>query len=182
MIDDGVLDELAGEYVLGTLEGEARERFESRLSSDGEAQQAVAQWEARLSSLVDREPELQPSGDVWAAIKSRLEEQPFPGVVTMREDEGVWAEHAPGVAIKTLHVDRDSGVTSLLMRMEPGSRYPAHEHTGDEECLMLSGEVSFGDLTLRAGDYHLAPKGMVHAEAFTATGALVFIRSHSAST
>lgn len=45
---------------------------------------------------------------------------------------------------------------------------------------MLSGEVSFGDLTLRAGDYHLAPKGMVHAEAYSATGALVFIRAHAA--
>ena len=71
-------------------------------------------------------------------------------------------------------------MTSLLMCMAPGSRYPAHEHTGDEECLMLSGEVSFGDLTLRAGDYHLAPKGMVYAEAYSASGALVFIRSPAA--
>ena len=180
MIDDGLLDELAGEYVLGTLDGEARDRFEARLSTDGEAQQAVAQWEARLSSLVDREPELQPSGEVWSAIRARLEDEPFPGIVTVREDEGVWAEQTPGIAIKTLHVDRESGVTSLLMRMEPGSRYPAHKHTGDEECLMLSGEVSFGDLILRAGDYHLAPKGMVHQEAYSATGALVFIRSHAA--
>jgi quercetin dioxygenase-like cupin family protein len=180
MIDDGLLDELAGEYVLGTLDGEARNRFESRLSSDGDAQQAVAQWEARLSSLVEREAELQPSDEVWAAIKARLEDEPFPGIVTVREEEGVWAEHATGIAIKTLHVDRETGVTSLLMRMEPGSRYPAHKHTGDEECLMLAGEVSFGDLTLRAGDYHLAPKGMDHAEAYSATGALVFIRSHAA--
>ena len=27
MIDDGLLDELAGEYVLGTLDGEARNRL-----------------------------------------------------------------------------------------------------------------------------------------------------------
>jgi anti-sigma-K factor RskA len=51
MVDDGLLDELAGEYVLGTLDGEARERFESRLSIDGDAQRAVAQWESRLSPL-----------------------------------------------------------------------------------------------------------------------------------
>ena len=179
MVDDGLLDELAGEYVLGTLDGEARERFESRLSIDGDAQRAVAQWESRLSPLVEPAPRLHPSGEVWTAIKAHLEDEPFPGVVTLREDEGAWTEHAPGITIKTLHVDRETGMTSLLMRMEPGSYYASHGHTGDEECLMLSGEVSFGDLNLRAGDYHLAPKGMVHAEAYSATGALVFIRTHA---
>ena len=181
MIDDGLLDELAGEYVLGTLDGEARARFESRLSDDSDAQQAVAQWEARLSPLTNAEAEeLPPSDAVWATIKGRLEDEPLPGTVTVRDDDGAWSEHAPGIAIKTLHVDRKTGMRSLLMRMEPGSHYASHGHTGDEECLMLSGEVSFGDLTLRAGDYHLAPEGMTHPDAYSATGALVFIRTHAA--
>ncbi|MEM7169735.1 MAG: cupin domain-containing protein [Pseudomonadota bacterium] len=180
MIDDRLLNELAGEYVLGTLDGDACTRFEVRLLEDKDAQKAVAEWEARLSPLQDGFPPMEPSDDVWNAVKSKIDGETYSGIITVRENDGEWVELSPGISIKLLNFDPNTKMKSLLMSMEPGSRYPSHHHTGDEECLMLSGEVSFGKLTLRAGDYHMAPKGLTHDEAYSPNGALLFIRAHAA--
>ncbi len=44
-------DVLAGEYVLGLLEGEERATFEHRLARDRELQVVVAHWQSRFAPL-----------------------------------------------------------------------------------------------------------------------------------
>jgi len=94
---------------------------------------------------------------------------------TVRASEGTWQPVAPLVDIKLLH---DDGISrSILVRLQAGARLPPHDHAADEECIVLEGEGYIGDVFLRAGDFHLAPKGMRHGETYTATGALLFIRT-----
>lgn len=50
MADD--IDMLAGEYVLGTLDGAERRAFQRRLLIDRDAAAAVARWQERLSPLL----------------------------------------------------------------------------------------------------------------------------------
>ena len=47
-------EKLAGEYVLGTLKGGARRRFETLMSLDARVRGAVADWQARLQPLEAR--------------------------------------------------------------------------------------------------------------------------------
>ena len=63
----------------------------------------------------------------------------------------------PKVELKLLREDAFS--RSFLLRLHPGAVLPPHEHPLEEECYCLEGEVRFGDLVVRAGDYHLAPPG-----------------------
>lgn len=94
---------------------------------------------------------------------------------TVRATDGTWQAIAPLVDIKLLH---DDGISrSILVRLQAGARLPPHDHAADEECIVLEGEGHIGDIFLRAGDFHLAPKGMRHGETYTATGALLFIRT-----
>jgi anti-sigma-K factor RskA len=65
-------DRLAAEYVLGTLRGPARRRFESLLPAHPALQDAVAQWQQRLSPLSASVVEVTPSARVWYGIESRL--------------------------------------------------------------------------------------------------------------
>jgi anti-sigma-K factor RskA len=66
-----LLDALASAYVLGTLAGGARRRFE-RLQIDRAAVRAlVAQWEDRLGQLALLVPPRQPSAGLWRAIDAR---------------------------------------------------------------------------------------------------------------
>jgi quercetin dioxygenase-like cupin family protein len=60
--------------------------------------------------------------------------------------------------------------------MEPGAVLPPHEHPADEECLVLEGEIEFGEIVARAGDYHMAPEGVPHGHTRSPKGGLMFVR------
>jgi anti-sigma-K factor RskA len=65
-------DRLAAEYVLGTLHGPARRRFEALQPAHPNLRQAVAQWQARLTPLSNSVPEVAPPERAWQGIETRL--------------------------------------------------------------------------------------------------------------
>jgi anti-sigma-K factor RskA len=65
-------DRLAAEYVLGTLRGPARRRFEALLPAHPALRQATQAWERRLVQLSEATPPVTPSPQVWAGIQQRL--------------------------------------------------------------------------------------------------------------
>jgi anti-sigma-K factor RskA len=65
-------DRLAAEYVLGTLRGPARRRFETLLAAHPLMRDAVAQWQQRLSPLSATVESVTPSERVWLGIETRL--------------------------------------------------------------------------------------------------------------
>jgi anti-sigma-K factor RskA len=67
-----LLDRLAGEYVLGTLRGRARRRFERWLLSP-QVGALVKAWEDRLSGLEPTLRGVTPPPTVWSGIERRLE-------------------------------------------------------------------------------------------------------------
>jgi anti-sigma-K factor RskA len=69
-------DMLAAEYVLGTLHGAARRRFERLLAEDADLQREVAAWESRLGPLAAALPPIAPPPAVWEAISRRIEDAP----------------------------------------------------------------------------------------------------------
>src|SRR4051812_7202016 len=66
-------DRLAADYVLGTLRGAARRRFEALLPAHVELRRATAAWQERLMPLTGAIEPVQPSGDVWRRISDRLD-------------------------------------------------------------------------------------------------------------
>jgi quercetin dioxygenase-like cupin family protein len=78
---------------------------------------------------------------------------------------------------KILSEHAESGLHSYLLRMEPGSVIPPHDHIVDEESIMLEGDAMIGELPLLAGDYHFAPKGSKHEMVRSQSGCLVFVRT-----
>ena len=92
--------------------------------------------------------------------------------------EGGWKRLSSEIEVKLLCVDVQARTKSFLLRARAGTRMPAHGHRCFEECLVLEGDFRFGDLTLRAGDFHCVPAGALHPEAYTQDGVLVYIRSH----
>lgn len=63
---------LAAEYVVGTLRGRARRRFEAIARADPAVASAVERWEDRLTPLAERVPAVEPPARVWAAIEERI--------------------------------------------------------------------------------------------------------------
>jgi quercetin dioxygenase-like cupin family protein len=70
---------------------------------------------------------------------------------------------------------RTEGRVTYLIRGQPGARLPGHEHDDDEEIYVLSGDLTMDTLTLRAGDFHLARRGVQHPTATTAEGCMLLV-------
>ena len=65
-------DRLASEYVLGTLAGLARKRFERLMRDDTELALAVEAWQARLQPLSETVPPMAPSAHLLQNIERQL--------------------------------------------------------------------------------------------------------------
>jgi anti-sigma-K factor RskA len=63
---------LSAEYVLGTLRGRARDRFEAMMQADPVLADLVARWEGWITPLADRVPGVEPPARVWRAIEARI--------------------------------------------------------------------------------------------------------------
>ena len=63
------LDELASEYVLGTLPAEQRREVEQRLLHDAELRAAVDAWEHRLLPLTALAEPVSPPAQLWRRIE-----------------------------------------------------------------------------------------------------------------
>lgn len=66
------LNVLAAEYVLGTLRGKARTRFQKLMMQYQAVGDAVAQWEQYLSGFADTIAPVTPGPNVWETIQLRL--------------------------------------------------------------------------------------------------------------
>ena len=65
-------DRLASEYVLGTLHGRARKRFQQLLRDDLELRDRVSFWERALTPMASPLSVAVPSAKVWEGIAARV--------------------------------------------------------------------------------------------------------------
>jgi anti-sigma-K factor RskA len=172
-------DILSAEYALGLLRGDARVEFSARLETDDQLRAAVVYWQqtfAAVDTAAQGGDDAPPPG-MFDNILARIDAEgvQLPGTRTRRAEGAKWREIAPGVMSRVLHIDRANNRQSLLIRMAPGSVYHSHAHDADEEAFIVEGDLSFGDLKLGAGDYHIAAPATRHPPGNTVGGCLVHV-------
>jgi len=131
----------------------------------GESLQPVApppSLKSRLMSRVAQFEQLKPIADV-------------------RRNEDYWAHSGvPGIDIKPLFNEKETGRSTYLVRMEPGARLPAHYHPDAEQCLVLKGDIAWGDIVYEEGDFIVMGKNTHHPEIHTVHGnVLLLISGHN---
>lgn len=67
-----------------------------------------------------------------------------------------------GIFIHTLRRDEQTGDATVLIRMQPGCAYPAHQHNGIEEVFILQGGYEDSRGRHVAGDYVINEAGSAH--------------------
>ena len=70
--DPKLCDLLAAEYVLGTLRGRARRRFEGLLHARPDLRNQVRDWELRLNKLAGYAAPVAPPAEAWQGLEQRL--------------------------------------------------------------------------------------------------------------
>ena len=80
-----------------------------------------------------------------------------------------------GIYVKSLRYDKGSKRSpTILLKFEPGSRYPAHMHPAGEEIFVLEGGVRVGGSHLKRGDYLYTAPGNIHA-VYSEEGCVLFL-------
>ncbi len=173
MIPDDI-EALALADAIGALDPDERRELEARLAAlppDVRAEVADlynASVEIASSAIGET-----PSAGVRDVLLSRIAE---PSNHTITAADGAWIETPiPGVRMKILAIDRARDRVTMLLKGEPGARYPAHRHSGSEECYVISGSLIVEGQVLRAGDFHHADGESDHAELWTDEGVEVLL-------
>lgn len=78
----------------------------------------------------------------------------------------------PGIDMKVLLLDEQTGLMTALFRWQPGTRLPLHEHVEIEQTYVLQGSIVDEEGEVRQGDYVWRPQGNRHV-ASSPEGALV---------
>jgi anti-sigma-K factor RskA len=141
---------LAAEYVLGTLKGRARHRFEQWLKVDAQLAQAVDGWNGRLQPMAELAAALPPPARVWDGIERRigLRAAARPSLSSrLYESLGFWRGLGLAASAAALVL------AGVMVTRAPAPLAPSYVATlsGDNAQLALavSGDAARGTLTVR---------------------------------
>lgn len=138
-------ERLAAEYVLGTLEGSARKRFERLANERPYIRYAVELWEGRLNTLSEVLPEEKPGAHVWNNIRHQIS-QHSSQKKPLWERLGFW-QLATGLLSVLL-------VTAVLLPQQTGGIAPLNfvavlESPEDKPMIVTTGMRDMGMLDVR---------------------------------
>lgn len=154
--NDTLREKLASEYVLGTLRGGARRRFESWLRDDAALQRSVTEWQERLNPMAEFAIPAAPSPQVWQAIEKQLDlrsvrinQSRKSFWLGLREDLAFW--RGLGMASTALAAIL---VTVLLTRLpEPGVAPASYVATLSDDkaqpVMVITGDTKRRQLTVK---------------------------------
>jgi len=116
---------------------------------------------------------LRPSASVQSRLAARIADAAR-GAPVARSPSGWkepdWETVAPGIECKLLATDDARRRVSMLVRLAPGARYPAHTHAGVEELHLLDGELWIDERKLDPGDYNFGAPGARDERVWSQTG------------
>jgi len=172
-------------YALGTLTQNEARAFEDHLADGCRACETELRASQQLTdSLAFLPAEIAPPARVFERIVGFITEERRPSPVahhrtrtltTVRKDEGEWIESSPGVLVKRLFENPETGTFTTLVKMLPGATGTQHRHPGIEECVILEGDFHVAGNVLGPGDYHIAGADSLHDKPYSVGGTLLLI-------
>jgi len=119
----------------------------------------------------------EPGPDLKRKLMQRIAAPAVPaGFAFHHASDDRWLPHpVPGIRMKVLALNKTRGYATLLLDVEPGTRFPSHHHGGAEECYVVSGSIFTCGRRLGPGDFVHADADTDHGELWTDEGARVIL-------
>lgn len=196
-LDDESRDR-AAERAFGALDPEIARRLDAEAARRPALRAELDALRLLGEALAATTPEAEPDPNLRATLMARISGTPPARASAPAQPWKSWTESPadaphgvvrgdaagyeptayPGVEVRRLFVDRAAGRTTMMVRMAPGTSYPAHRHGGFEECFVLEGTLRVGDgVLMRKGDYQAQAEATVHPVQWTEDGCLLLISS-----
>ena len=147
---------------------------EAHIASCSDCQREVESLRPVLNRFVSWPTDvLRPTTSLQTRLALRIAEVTGDQLVLPLEpqwSEPEWEQVAPGIECKLLATDTERHRVSMLVRLAPGARYPAHTHAGVEELHLLDGELWIDERKLFPGDYKYGATGAGDERVWSETG------------
>lgn len=161
-------------YVLNVLGRDERPALEAHIASCADCRRELESLRPVIERLVTWPTDvLRPAAPLAERLARRIAEesgQPRVPPFARRWIEPDWQQVAPGIECKLLATDAERARVSMLVRLAPDARYPAHTHADVEELHLLHGELWIDGRKLVAGDYSRGMLGAGDDLVWSATG------------
>ncbi|MCB1276321.1 cupin domain-containing protein [Prosthecobacter sp.] len=184
---EDILDDLALRHALGTLDSEERAQFEACLGSPNSRAAALAAEyrdvvaSVTLAALPDAVPSARVKERVLATIRSQKiqsETKPVPAhasaMIRAVGDMPWMATPYRGVRIRELST-ASPDYSVIMLSCDAGATFPPHDHAGEEDVYILSGDATIDGRVLRAGDFMHAEPGSHHEDMISRSGCQALI-------
>ncbi len=175
--------ELAASYALGNLDESETKEFEELLrKKEGAVEKELSAFSEVAEYLLYAAGPLEaPKGlekRFFSELKkAKREDRHDEGFLYVRKNEGEWVEVVKGVRVKQLYDDPARHYSTVLVKMEPGSRFPDHVHSDTEECYIIEGDIQMGGRMFHGGDYIRADARSVHEGISTVNGCFLLVQA-----
>jgi anti-sigma factor ChrR (cupin superfamily) len=166
--------ELACAYALQVLPASEAAAAEAHIASCPDCRRELESLRPVVDRFVSWPTDvLRPMTSLQARLARRIAEEtgkePVPPPAR-RWSEPEWEQVAPGIECKLLATDTERHRVSMLVRLAPGGRYPAHTHAGVEELHLLDGDLWIDERKLFPGDYNCGALGAGDERVWSETG------------
>jgi quercetin dioxygenase-like cupin family protein len=171
---------------LGLLDKKDQSYFDKDVKNfSGSEKKEVSEFN-NLSSLFSKLAEVSakdvtPSPDVKKRLFEQLKERQNNdkkenGFDFIFSESSEWEQHPiEGIQFKKLSYNEEKGYLMLLFKVAADTSYPAHHHSGAEECYIVSGDVYAQGKILGPGDFHHAEGGSDHEPLYTKNGCTLLL-------
>jgi ChrR Cupin-like domain len=166
-------------FVLQSLSPREIASIEAQILSCEDCQREIQALRPIVRSFVGWSADvLRPAESLWGRLAKRIASeastQPFvpPLEVSARPE---WEEVAPGIHVKILARNAEIDRVSMLVRLDPGTDYPARRHAGTEELHLLHGILKVDERTLYPGDFIHSEASSVDRRVWSETGCTCFL-------
>ncbi len=161
--EDDDLEMLAGEYVLGVLDFDARRDIAARRLNEADLDAAISRWEAQLAPLSAFVPAVEPPPELWPRIERELAAPPVADdlAAALRKRAQRWkaAALASGALAACLAIGL--GLSEMQRRAAPQNFVAVLQKDAASPAFVVAVDLATREMTVRPVDA-VAPAGKAY--------------------
>ncbi|MBD2204627.1 cupin domain-containing protein [Calothrix sp. FACHB-1219] len=172
------LSELVSLYALNTLDAAEASMVESDYAQLAEFQLELAEYESVVAMLAYTAPPVPLASEVKDRLFARIASEDKTTDLLQQAQNVTWEAYAPtpGVELGILKIDPQQREVQCFVRSLGKVKFPQHRHAGEEEIVVLDGDLVIGENIYKSGDRISSLPGTVH-QPETLHGCTLFLRT-----
>jgi ChrR Cupin-like domain len=178
IVQNTSFSELLAIYALDALADEEQIAVEDVLDRFPELQQELAEWQLAVSAIPYSAPLVPLADDLKDRLMARIDRTATIAELEAQAQTVDWEPYLskPGTVLGKLWVDSDRREIQCFVRSLGATQFPRHRHAGEEEIIVLDGDLTIDGKRYQKGDRIYSSSGSAH-QPETRNGCFLYLRT-----